>query len=64
MKTKQTIKTHSESDLARVGGFAYAIKHAFKKYEAEIHADGWAYIDDAKFAPGTFDVVKNSSTSP
>jgi hypothetical protein len=54
---KANIIAGSFTELSRVGGEEYAERHAGNQYGADIRADGWAYNNNAKFAPNTFSVV-------
>ena len=54
-KMKSKIKITMEKNLLnRVGGSEYAEQWVGKTVNAEVKADGWAYVENAKFAPGTF----------
>ena len=55
---KQNITITSDvRHLERVGGYAYAVTFAGQKLDAEIKSDGWAYVANGKFPPGTFTIT-------
>ena len=64
MKPEQIKIIATIESLTSVWDVKYATKHHGKSYSALISGAGWAYIDDAKFPPGSFVVVAAKYKSP